>query len=284
MPIVCATISCAMIDSPNEQNPGSYQNQTHLLISEILYFERGSGTLNDEFIEIYNPTSQTISLTNYYLSDHPEKYYQLTDGQKHITTRFDWIARFPQGAIIGPQERRVICNNALTTGPFGAGSYAGKCNYAMVSTSNTLNLPVMSAIDTGQTTTLTLSDSGETLLLFYWDGQSDLVQDVDIVFFDESYSSTAPSKTGLSFDGLDGDSAPTAYLDDYLTYTSIDGIATTIGKSVQRTSFDENEFIPATSSGQRQFTPKGNGISGHDETRENSKANFSSNNQPTPGT
>ena len=64
-----------------------------------------------EFIEIHNPTNDLIPLRNYYLSDD-EDYAKLAGqfgtGPAPSIGTTDFIARFPEGAALGPGETLVI--------------------------------------------------------------------------------------------------------------------------------------------------------------------------------
>ncbi|MBC7249825.1 MAG: lamin tail domain-containing protein [Anaerolineae bacterium] len=71
----------------------------HLLISEVLYDPPGDDT-GKEWVELYNPTAGTVTLTGFRLGDaaNPGDYERLY--------------RFPDGAQIGPGETLVIAQTA----------------------------------------------------------------------------------------------------------------------------------------------------------------------------
>jgi hypothetical protein len=60
-----------------------------------------------ESIVIYNPGAAAVDLSNYYLSD-TNTYYTLPDPAPTVPMSTDFVARFPQGASIGPGETQSI--------------------------------------------------------------------------------------------------------------------------------------------------------------------------------
>jgi hypothetical protein len=100
-----------------------------------------------------------------------------------------------------------------------------------------------------------ITNSGEVVILYYWDGLSDLVMDGDYVVWGDKVE--AVDKTGISIDGPDADTLQSTYLDD--------------------TAIASQEALPAGHSGGDSFSRTtgiegeatgGNGITGHDETSE----------------
>ncbi|PJF33951.1 MAG: hypothetical protein CUN57_00810, partial [Phototrophicales bacterium] len=82
--------------------------QDHLLITEFAVTPTSG-----EFIEIYNPTADSIDLTDYYITDATFAgggtfYYQIVEGGGGGGDFFDFNARFPEGAKIGPGEYQTI--------------------------------------------------------------------------------------------------------------------------------------------------------------------------------
>jgi len=74
----------------------------HLVISELLYNPAGVDDADGEWIEIYNPTAITVTLTGYYLSD----------GGSYG----DGIAMFPLDSQVGPGEVVVVAQKASGVG------------------------------------------------------------------------------------------------------------------------------------------------------------------------
>ena len=74
----------------------------HLVISELLYDPSGTNDENTEWIEIYNPTAFTVTLSG----------YSLSDGNSYG----DGKAAFPSGSSIGPGEVIVVAQKASGVG------------------------------------------------------------------------------------------------------------------------------------------------------------------------
>ena len=110
-----------------------------------------------------------------------------------------------------------------------------------------------------------LTNGGEIVILYHWDGTSDLVQDTDYAVWGDK--AEAVDKTGIAIDGPDGDSSPSTYLDDTAIANQIavsSGAPHSGGESAQRMTLAENGEI---------FSG-GNGITGHDETSEDLATSF----------
>ncbi len=243
-------------------------SQDHLLITEIVVTPTSG-----EFVEIHNPTANPLDLSNYYLTDATSAgngafYYNIVTGGNAGGGGFDFHARFPNGATIAPGEFQTI---ALKAADFAA-TYGQNPTYEMVETDAAVaNLG--EAFSGAISESATLSNAGEVIILYFWNGQSDLVQDVDYVVWGDK--AEAVDKTGVSIDGPDADSAPSSYLADTDIGAQIpvaDGTPHAVGESIQRPVLAENG---ETLSG-------GNGITGHDETSENLAASFSAG-APNPG-
>ena len=110
-----------------------------------------------------------------------------------------------------------------------------------------------------------LTNSGEVVILYTWDGASDLVQDIDYAVWGDK--AEAVDKTSVEIDGPDGDGDRSFYLSDTAIadqdVVAIGGHAT--GDSFQRVDFNEGV---ETQSG-------GNGITGSDETSEDLSVTWS---------
>ena len=80
--------------------------QGHLLITEF-----ANTPTAGEFIEIYNPTSDSVDLTNYYLTDaisgNDNDYIHVVEGGFVIGSGADFMSKFPDGVKIGPGQ--YIC-------------------------------------------------------------------------------------------------------------------------------------------------------------------------------
>ncbi len=232
--------------------------QSHLLISEFVVTPTAG-----EFIEIYNGTGAPVDLSNYYLTDaiykNDNDYVNLVDGT-YTTEPTDFLARFPAGVTIANGEYLVI---ALDGTAF-ATTYGIDADFELKGTSATV--PDMVAPGTDYIgSNAGLTNAGESLILFYWDGASDLVKDVDYVVWGDKEE--AVNKTGVQKDGPDADTTPTTYLDDTPIADQISAspdVPHGSGKSMARITLNEAN----------EKTSGGNGITGHDETSEDLAAAF----------
>ncbi|MGN6106246.1 MAG: hypothetical protein ACTHU0_14150, partial [Kofleriaceae bacterium] len=121
----------------------------------------------------------------------------------------------------------------------------------------------------------TLTNAGELIALFWWDGQDDRVRDVDLLLAGVPTAANGlVDKSGVAIDGPDADAIPTAYLPDARTMTAQSSTPGS-GKSTQRILVETGHEIQAGT---------GNGLTGHDETSENTSATWDSTfGTPTPG-
>jgi endonuclease I len=229
----------------------------HLLLCEVAL--RPSGA---EFIEIKNPSPTPVSLDNYYLSDTSE--YALLPGQfgsgpAPAIGAFDFIARFPPGSSISPEGVAVVAID-------GAGFLAAfgfPANFELLATDpGTPDMLEAFAGSIGGSAGLT--DAGEATILFRWDGASDLVADADLFNAAEpSAGNLVGSKTGLFVDGPDVGTTPSFYAAEA---GSLPIQIATHGPS------HSTKRIASEAAGDE--VPGGNGISGDDETSEDSTVSW----------
>jgi hypothetical protein len=218
--------------------------QSHLLLSEVAL------TPSDgEFVELYNPTGGTISLGNYYLADN-NSYASLPMGTS-APDLGDFIVRFPPGATIAPGQTVVV---AMAGVGFST-TYLTAAQYEVIGTDP--GVPDMVQVRMSGTPALT--NAGECIGLFYWDGATDLVRDVDLVNAGVPvFANRIAGKTGLLVDGPDADVIASAYLADAVTLP-LQASAPGPGFSTKRVALEAGQETQAG----------GNGITGHDETSEN---------------
>ncbi len=247
----------------------------HLLISEFCVTPT-----EGEFIEIYNGTGSTVNLENYHLYDanynNDDDYINVVDST-YTSYGDDFLCKFPTGATIANGQYLVV---AMDGAAFNT-TYGFDADYELKGTSGTVTDMVETqsgSIGTG--TYMGLTNSGEAILLFYWDGASDLVDDVDYVDYEEGSTGSAGGnaeaidKTGKTKDGPDGDAVASAYLNDTAVASQIPAVNHAYGESVARSSVTSE--ASETASG-------GNGITGHDETSENFYTAFVVETTPSPG-
>jgi hypothetical protein len=226
----------------------------HLLISEIV--TRPSGA---EMIEIVNPTSLTIDLTDYWISDS-HLYEQIASGGFSTASGSDFAARFPPASQIGPGEYRTI---SLANASGGSTSFSDvyglKPDFELRPTAhgavNDGDVPDMLSSDPSASigTNASLTDSGEPVVLFFLsDGAR--VYDVDYVF----YGAISSSNLVVDKSGQPG------YEPD--TPASLQTPAPAPGESGSLQRCDYAEVTERRGGG--------NGITGHDETSEDASRSF----------
>lgn len=250
----------------------------HLLISELV----GDPTAA-EFVEIFNPTGLPVDLTNVYFTDADDlstpktvEYYFMPTGANYgpDNTAADFMVRFPAGATIAPGA----CITMATDGTGFMTTYGKPADYATrnpaggsVQMLTSTGGNVWTAAPSGAGTSL--FPSGEPIVLFTWDGQSDLVKDLDYIFIGTKSTSGANDphdKSAIQVDGPDADTTPSVYLPD----TPAAQQATARGTIIQRIDFTEGS----------ESRTGGNGLTGHDETSENVDVTFVTGTTATPGT
>lgn len=225
----------------------------HLLISEWANTPSAG-----EFVEVFNPTGETISLSEYFLSDHVSavtNYWDITQGSPSVDA-FDFVARFPEGAVILPGQSVVVSMASATE--FSA-SWGGSAtaDFELRGDTSTPNMVDAGSFYHGSPTIGTneslLTNGSEIVVLFRWDGESNLVSDVDMIQWGSgpASASIAPDKTGVTVGGE-------AYRPDTPSASQDKIPPHAFGDSAQRLNFRE---------GGETFVD-GNGITGHDETSE----------------
>ena len=215
-----------------------------------------------EFVEIFNPTSSTVDLTDYYLTDAtfaggPTYYWQLTTGGGGGGSFSDFYARFPAGATIAPGAYQTVAIAGGATG-FNS-SYGFDPTYELFDTDITVPdmLEATSGSISGQGT---LTNGGEFCVLLYWDGASELVQDCDYAVWGDK--NEAVDKTGVTV----GSST-------YLADTAI-ASQETIAGTTSSSHASGNSWQRQTNSEGLETLAGGNGTDGSDETSENAASTW----------
>ncbi len=235
---------------------------THVLLTEVY-----SQVALDEFVEIVNPTADAIALDDYYLSDTDE-YSQLPalGGASPPTIRDDdFVVGFPAGASIAPGQAIVVARNG--------GEFTNRFGItADLSIDGSGGAAAMRRIVYAPGSQLT--DVGEPVVLFRWDGASDLVVDVDILLAGIPQPSNSLTDKGLRpVDGPDSDDLASSYQTDALTMPRLADV-TDDQQSYKRTAVE----------GWEEREGQGNGTDGHDETAEDTAASWSTDfSAPSPG-
>jgi hypothetical protein len=255
-----------------DADPGA-SAQGHLLLTEVM----PAGN-EHEFIEIYNPTSETIALDRYFLSDHTD-YARLPglfgDTGGPALAGSDFIVKFPDGAQIFPGDVVVV---AIRFEAFRE-TFGFAPNYGLIDFESPDNRQMVVLDDTLMTDEPQISNSGEGVILFFWDGATDLVADVDMVIAGRAPTATnaLTDKSGVQVDGPDADASPSAYRPDDFSLPDMDADVEPAVHSYQRRALEgDNE----------RRDNRGNGLVGDDETSEDTRQTWTDSAQfaaPTPG-
>ncbi|MEM7799976.1 MAG: ExeM/NucH family extracellular endonuclease [Chloroflexota bacterium] len=243
-----------------------------LLLTELVVTPTGG-----EFIEIYNPGSSAVDLSDVYLTDATfaggsTYYYNIVTGSNAGGGGFsDFFARFPDGASIAAGEYQTVAL-AGSTDFFTA--YGVNPTYELYEDDVSADAiaDMREALAGSINSQGGLTNGGEVAVLFTWDGASDLVTDLDYAIWGDT--AEAVDKTGISIDGPDADTDTSTYLND-TALASQDLIAASAhagGSSWQREDLTEGTEIKTG----------GNGANGHNETSENLSATWCESETPTP--
>jgi hypothetical protein len=211
----------------------------HVLLSEICLGPDGA-----EFVEIVNPTTATVDLSQYYLANHGS-YFKLPAGLPTLPLDH-FVAKFKAGTTIP-------AGGVITVATLSASAFQTAYGVA----------PTYSIADGTMTTvslngTARLTDTGALVVLFQWDGSTQLVRDVDFMITGTVNSTNQLiSKSGYNQGGVqyatDSNSIPQT-------------LATPpLGKSTKRVAHEETH---ETQGG------VGNGLTGHDETSESTMSTW----------
>ena len=210
------------------------QEADHLLLTRVV-------TQPDiaESFSIYNPTDDSIELSNYYVCDDEDYYKMQTEGNMSPSSSIGgFTVQFPDISI-APEDTFHIVLNEDYKEFYGDDFVADLVMYGSSDSSLTGSMGFSSN---------KIDESSELIILFRWDGGSDeLIEDVDYFLWGQYHPPI--NKAGISTYQNDTHSDNQSYYElgsaEYYAYSRI--------------GTDE---IGETSSG-------GNGITGHDETSEN---------------
>jgi MYXO-CTERM domain-containing protein len=246
-----------------------------LLLSEVVV-----GPTEAEYIAITNPNATAVDLTDFYLADY-ETYYNVV--KMTAPAAADFVVRFPMGATIAPGAKQYVSIGGaecfkVACGSGGVGKFNGFGVYPtyevetgslIKSSASVVNMVLPFVGSVGATRGLT--NGGEPVVLFHWDGVSSLVTDVDYVYYGAVSSNAAVNKTGITVNGA-------TYADDTAdAATSHAPLSTApLGGTTNTCRIDAAE-------GTQLVKALANGINGRDETSENSMTTWTSCAVVTPG-
>ncbi len=219
----------------------AYGQADHIIFTEVVLTPS-----EGEYVEITNPTGGDIDLSDYYLTDATDNasgkvYYKLPSGTDYWSgSGSDFICRFPAGfsLVAGASIKVSLRDNDSYVNTYGES--------ADLSLDNEMLDAVEGGSTKGSTTAPKLGNVNETLVLFYWDGSSSTVKDVDYLLWGDN--SLAIDKSEVS-----GYQADTPVLSQ-----SFMSIHTTNEKLIRANTLSEGMEIETA----------GNGITGNDETSE----------------
>lgn len=251
-------------DAPGQPHPDAATDApaTPGTVAQLLLTEVVLAPSTGELVEIANPGTAAVDLSTYYLSDSGN-YFRLPAAIPTVDTG-DFIARFPTGATIAPG---AVITVALDTAASFTTVYGVAPTYALSGG------PMITIVANGVPS---LTNTGEPMVLFQWDGARDLVRDVDIVLVGIPASTNGlTSKSGVTIDGPDADTTATAYATDARTLAA-QAATPAAGKSTKRIALEAGHEVQSGA---------GNGITGDDETSEDTAATWDATyTAPTPGT
>ena len=267
-----STLPATITGLPVVASPVTLFQNTHLLVSELCVQPTPS-----EFVEIYNPTAAAIDLTDHPLTDGTNRasqqfYFNVVTGRDMGGGTFaasDFHVRFPQGATIAPGAYQTIAmdSDSFTT------TYGFAPDYEVKQDGATDGIPDMVAVAPDSVgSSAGLTNTREIVVLYRWDGQTDLVEDVDYVVYG-NVNDHFVDKTGVAIDGPDQDTATSAYQPDTDGLFQHRAPGHVSGRSSTRINVEET--------GESQAG--GNGLGGHDETSEDTAIHFTPDRAPTPG-
>ncbi len=205
-----------------------------LILSEIVVAPTAS-----EFIEIHNPTATAVMLDQVYLADYGS-YYLVATGSGP-PGQFDFRVTFPAGSTIAAGGHIVISTQSASE--FQAAF--GLLPDFDFDASDGGAPAMLGEIDAAAG----LSNGDEMLVLFRYNGSSELVTDIDYVVWGNT--SEAMDKTGVNV-------GASTYATETAPASQLAAVAPASGMAVAHCVYSEGAEVEAG----------GNGYAGHEETGE----------------
>jgi len=214
-------------------------------VDHIVFTEVVITPSDGEYVEITNPTPSAIDLSNYYLTDGTDVssakfYYNLPSGSNYWSgSSSDFICSFPDNYSIpaGASIKISLRDSDSYQNTYGV--------LADLSLEDDM-LDAVESVSTIGSASRKLDNSSESLVLFYWDGSSEVVKDIDYLLWGDN--SFAIDKSDISGYEPDTPVGSQSFMPFHVTEQ----------KLMRLTNSDEGSENQAG----------GNGITGHDETSE----------------
>ena len=226
----------------------------HCAPSRLLLTQVAAAPTAAEYIAVFNPNDFAVDLADYYLSDAGSQYFRITISQA-LPDSGDFIVRFPSGATIAPKTTLIV---ALDTAANFSSTFGFSPDFQIPAApgATSMTVPFAGAVNGAPA----LANAGEMAILFYWDGASDLVTDVDYVAYGTpTAANVVANKTGLMING-------STYLSDTPDSPALHAPLPASGiLATCREDFAETG----------QVSSGGNGVGGTDQTSEPSATTWS---------
>jgi hypothetical protein len=247
----------------------------HLIVGEFMVKTRVPyATFGSPFIEITNPTADGIDMGNVYLTDAtmlPSLLYTNITLNDPATanpgggTGGDFHAQFPAGYVLPAGASLAV---ALSGSQQYFAAYGRHPDFELYEDGGVPDaVPELVAAFPGAiaaglgggSNVPALSDVAESIVLYGWNGASDLVQDIDYVMWGTN-SAVRVDKTDVTVLG-------STYLNDtaVVSQSPVAAAGPTFGHAFRRISADEGA----------ETLTGGNGLAGHNETSENLASTWS---------
>ena len=221
----------------------------HLLLSTIVIAPDSA-----EMVILKNPTDSEINLNNYYLTDATtsnQHYYNFVSGENYWSENaFDFFVKFPN-IILSSGDSLVI---SMSTSDIFYNYYGFNCDISLADSETLFEGDIGILIQINGMNAF--EDTRETLILFHWDGNSSVVEDIDYFLWSESdYNFLDPSAHQLAIDK--------SLIDGYFPDTPVE-------QQVYKMKHEPNyAFVRTNLEEVDEVTSGGNGLTGHNETSEN---------------